>query len=288
MNELDVDKIATSLAKDGYYKIDNFIAKDQIEKILSDVSLGYSINSNNVGPVDFYGQTFFSNVLAHSRSIFNLISSKFVFDLSRRYLGSSFRLKCQRYYESGFKYQLYWHTDNQTTDGRFTDVRGLVFIIYLCDTFEGYLEVIEGSNIWSGTQKKNKFTDEEIEKNYLQDLRSLPGKAGTLVITDTQIIHHTQLISSPDFRRKSLFFQVDDDVLHSESMIINPEFFSDRSKEVLDFFGFGMPSGYNRVPQTNIITTKNRYLINLLVEVITELTKRIFFLRQIKKFLKNG
>lgn len=288
MNELDIDKIAKSLAKTGYYRIDNFLAKDQIEEILSEVSLGFGINSNNVGPVDFYGQTFFSNVLAHSRSIFNLISSKFVLDLSKRYLGSSIRLKCQRYYESGFKYQLYWHTDNQTVDGRFTDVRGLVFIIYLCDTFEGYLEVIEGSNVWSNARNKNRFTDEEIEKNHSQDLRSLPGKAGTLVITDTQTIHHTHLISSPDFRRKSLFFQIDDDILHSESMMINPEFFSDRSKEVLDFFGFGMPSGYNRVPQTSIITAKNRYLINLLFEAIAELAKRIFFLRQIKKFLKNG
>lgn len=288
MTSINISNIAKELASNGYYKIENFITKEQVCQILSDVSVGFSINSNNVGPVDFYGQTFFSNVLAQSKTIFDVISSKFIFELSEIYLGSNFRLKCQRYYESGFKYQLYWHTDNQTTNGQFTNVRGIVFIIYLCETNEGYLEVIKSSNNWSKALNKNIFTDDEIKKNYLKDMESLPGSAGTLIITDTQTIHRTHLISSPEFRRKSLFFQVDDDLLHSESMVVNPEFFTDRNKKILDFFGFGMPSGYSRVPQTNIKTAKNKYLFRVIYLALFELTKRIFQFRKIKNFYKNG
>lgn len=104
MHELNIAEIKKSLYRDGYYQIKNFLNEEEVKKNLTEVSLKFELNSNNVGPVDFYGQTFFSNVLAHSKAIFEIISSRFVLDLSSLYLGESYRLKCQRYYESGYKY----------------------------------------------------------------------------------------------------------------------------------------------------------------------------------------
>ena len=290
MTNLDIDKIRDDISRDGYVVMPNFLTTFEVEKILAEFDAGdvAPINRNWIAPVDFFGQTFFCNVLAESRLIFNIVTSAFVFSLAEKYLGQEFRLKSERYYESGYDYQLGWHTDNKTVDGRFTSVRGIVFIIYLSDTYnQGYLEVLRGSNTWSKETKKNSFSEAEVIDKYLDLIIPIPGGAGTLVITDTLTIHRTNRITAKNYRRKSLFFQVDDDLKHGERLLVNPEFFTRLDKKILEYLGFGFPAGYRRVPGTNIKTLTNRNLVFLGFSIMLEVGKRIPGLSALKHLISK-
>ena len=115
-------------------------------------------------------------------------------DISQLILGENYRLKAQRYYESRHKYRLGWHTDNKAVGGTITNSCGIVFIYYLSDTFDGYLEVIEGSHKFSFKEGKNNFSDDEIRQKYSNNVRSFPGPAGSLIITHTHLMHGTKKI----------------------------------------------------------------------------------------------
>jgi len=280
--------IAKRLQTDGFFFCEAAITNEMVDQILSEVeNLPLGFNKNDVHPVSFFRQTFFSHCLAGSRSIVNLISDPFVLQICRNYLGSNFRLKCQRYYTSGRGYQLDWHTDNKTVDNKKTDINGLVFIIYLTDTYDGELQVVKGSNNWSGDSLSNDFADEELRKNYENDILSLPGPRGSIVITDTYTIHRTRRLTTKGFERKSLFFQIDDDLLHSEKIIVNTEFLPKMDAQLQTFFGIGLPSGYKSMPVSGINTLSNKYLFTLLYSSIKQLLKRLIkFLLGILKLHK--
>ena len=283
LKKIDPYIISNQIKKDGYFFYNEALDKDFLNKILSEANLEYQINFNDNLPVNFFGQKFNTSILATSLSCYNLITDEKVRKVSKLVLGENFRLKAQRYYESGYKYRLGWHTDNKTVSGGMTGSNGIVFIYYLCDTFDGQLEGIEGSHKFSSLTKKNSFTDDEINKSYSNNVRSFPGKAGSLIITHTHLIHGTKIIKDKKFRRKSIFFQIDDDMENAEKKYINPAFMTNHSNEILNFLGVGMPDNYSCVPQSNIRTASNTFLLIHFYKIILELLKRIFKLKDIKK-----
>lgn len=283
-------EISSQLAEKGFFIFEEAMQSDYVDAIIHECTkskIGY--NFNDVSPVRNFRQTFFSNCLGSSQSVVNLIASEVVFEIAKAYLGPEFRLKCQRYYESGKGYQLGWHTDNKTVDNKKTEVRGVVFIFYLCDTFAGELEVVSGSNNWSGDSLSNDFDDDELRKNYAKEIISLAGKKGSLIITDTWTVHRTAMLNSSHFRRKSIFFQIDNDIMHSEKLLINPEFFPrEMSPEMLRFFGFGLPSGYKTMPFSGLNTLTTKDLANLFFDIVYYLVLRMPYVKRIKEYFGRG
>ena len=64
---------------------------------------------------------------------------------------------------------------------------------------------------------------------------------------------------------------------------INPAFMTNRSNEILNFLGVGMPDNYSCVPQSNIRTVSNNFLLVHISKIILELFKRIFKLTDMKR-----
>jgi hypothetical protein len=283
-----VADISRFIKENGYFTLESAIDDNLVQSILSETAAKpLGLNINDVSPVRYHRQTFFAHILASSPTLVKLISDPLVLQLCRTYLGSKFRLKCQRYYESGFGYQLGWHTDNKTVDNKKTDVKGLVFIIYLTDTFDGELQVVRGSNNWSGDSLINDFEDADLRRDHPEKILSLPGKSGTIVITDTYTVHRTKMITTEGFRRKSLFFQIDDDLLHSEKIIVNTEFLPPMTSELMRFFGFGLPSGYKSMPQSNMTTLTSSDLVKVITGSSLELLRRVRGVRAFGRMLKS-
>ncbi len=59
------------------------------------------------------------------------------------------------------------------------------------------------------------------------------------------------------------------------------------SNEILNFLGVGIPDNYSCVPQSNIRTASNIFLLVHISKIILELFKRIFKLKDIKKKFKK-
>ncbi len=286
LENINAKDISDQLASNGYFVIEEALSEDVIEKILSEAQIVKSrgaINVNDIQMVDYHGQNFISHTLASMQTVANLITHNKVNAISQYFLGNNFRLKAQRYYESGHGYQLGWHVDNKTVDNVKTKTRGLVFIIYLVDTQDGQLEVIKGSNAWSGQLCGTSFSEEELKKyTDSKDYLSLPGKKGTIVITDIYTVHRTKKITT-DFRRKSLFFQIDDDMLHSEKIIINPEFFPQMDVQLQRFLGFGAPSGYLTMPASSSETLSMKGISKNLDSLLSSLVRKLF--RCVRNFI---
>ena len=56
-----------------------------------------------------------SNGLAKSKTLFDLLTSEKILDISKAYLGDEFRLKCHRVY-SVSQVLKPWHTDDKNTE----------------------------------------------------------------------------------------------------------------------------------------------------------------------------
>ena len=279
------EEISYQIKSKGYYFCKDALNKNFLKKILIEANPEYLINFNDNLPVSYFGQKFNTSILATSLSCYQLITNNKVREISKFTLGENFRLKAQRYYESGYNYRLGWHTDNKAVGGGITNSSGIVFIYYLCDTFDGQLEVVEGSHKFSLLKEKNNFNDDEIKENYFENIRSFPGTAGSLIITHTHLIHATKKIQNKNFIRKSIFFQIDDDMKNAEKKYINPAFMTDHSNEILKFLGIGMPDNYRCVPHSNISTASKKFLLKQFVIIMREFIRRVFKVSEIKRFL---
>ncbi|MBY0522076.1 MAG: hypothetical protein K2R98_01680 [Gemmataceae bacterium] len=148
------ESISAQLREKGFFTFEGAIDNELVNSIVAEATtrpLGF--NQNDVAPVRYFRQMFFAHILASSPTVVRLLTDPFVLRICAAYLGNEFRLKCQRYYESGFGYQLGWHTDNKTVDNKKTNVKGIVFIIYLTDTYDGELQVVSGSKSLSAKKR---------------------------------------------------------------------------------------------------------------------------------------
>ena len=60
---------------------------------------------------------------------------------------------------------------------------------------------------------------------------------------------------------------------------------TDHSSEILNFLGVGMPDNYRCVPQTNLVTASNKFLLEQIVSIVKQILIRIFKLSQLKKII---
>lgn len=264
---LEIKAIVNEIEKNGFFFYESALSKNFIKAILKDCnSEDISLNKNSLSGIRTKSQYYNTNIIALSKSFFNLCTSDFVLSLCNSFFKESeFRLKAHRYYETYSANSMQWHNDTKTSD-KFLDIKGLIFIVYINDVFDGEFQYINGSHINSKKFKKNDFTKEELKKEYGEkNIINFKGKRGSLIIYNTAGIHRAKpSLNKINHARKSLFFQVDLSN-NSEPIILNPSFIDKSKEDVLNFLGFGKPCSYQSYPRTKISDLPTKVLFSQVI-----------------------
>jgi len=290
-----LDDIDNALRKDGVVVVENFISEEICDQIAALLEGDQLVNSNDLTFINVLDSRFFSNAMAKSPEVFDLITSNTVTSISRNYLSQNIRLKCHRVYSSKGQANFPWHTDNKF-DGDKNNVRGIVFIVYLVDTSYGATEFVIGSHKESHNFEKNNFTDQLIQKLFKNKIFEAPGKKGTVVISDTKTIHRGGISKKSKINRKSLWFQVENNLDNAERLLINPAFLPKKIDTSLkNYLGFSLTGDLSVHPVTpksgqftsNKIRFLNLYRDIILIFKIPLHTIKLYMPRNTKNLLRK-
>ena len=265
------------IEKDGFIKIENFLTKDFVSSVKSDVEqFRFSMNKNQMSGVHYTTQYFFPHLMTVSKSFVDFLTSSFIVEFLKIYFKKKCRLKSLRYYETFGKHHMQWHTDNKTSEG-FAKIPGLIFIFYCADVIDGEFQYIKGSHLWSSIKGVSDYSDQWVQDNCANNVESFCGDAGTLIIYNSYGIHRAKPVEESKFVRKSVFFQVDSKVDDGEPLLINPSlfnpsFFSDSWSQA--FLGIGQESNYLSFPQSGPHTLPYKELINFSLQILKSVPKR--------------
>lgn len=254
---VDVGNVADSIKKDGFFFMERALSDAYVAQLLADASEHpFAINKNWVTGVHAPGQYYLTHMLACSEGFYHFVSSKKLRDVCQRVLGDRYRLKAMRYYETYGYHHMQWHTDNKTDRG-FADIPGLIFIAYLQDVEDGEFQYVRGSQNWSGEKAYSDYSDAFITSTHGDDVISFKAPKGSVIIYDTYGIHRGRPVKESRFSRKSLFFQVDQNIESGEPLLLNPAFIPAddlNDASLRTYLGFGLPSEYRVYPNTDITT----------------------------------
>ena len=196
------ESVAAILREKGYMVLDRALTPDCVARINQETGdLRPQINENWAGPVLFKNQRYLTHCLANSRTIFDLMTRSWCFDVLRAYFGSGFRLTDQRVYVTEREERMQWHVDNKFDDSAQSDYPGLIFILYLCDVDDGELQVIDGSNRWSKDHRSADFSDRFVDAEHAKDVVSLKLPAGSGLLYDTSVVHRAHRIRRGEIGR---------------------------------------------------------------------------------------
>lgn len=271
--DFDARGAADALARDGFWIAEGAVRRHVLDEIEGDLRRPVPVNVNDVGPVVYHAQTYFTHGLAASRAYFDLVTHPQLRAIARAVLGPHFRLKCQRYVVNRTGFALSWHTDNKTSVGVRTEVHGVGVVIYTRDCYEGELQVVRGSHRWTLATGETEF-DASIARDHATDVVTISARAGTIIFFDTMTAHRTRPITLPHHERPSIFLQIDADLAHSERIVINTEFADPSDAELMRYLGMGMSSGYPLMPPTDTGTLGDRELVEVAGRAAVTLAKR--------------
>ena len=278
-NIIDDSEILAELKTKGYFAIKSFIKPEVIDEISNDVTKNrHSINENVQNGIYYETQYYFMNLLADSKKCFDFIASSFVMNIVTKYLGDTYRLRALRYYETMSGHVMKWHTDNKKEIKKMK-FNGLIFIIYFCDVDVGEFQFIEGSHKFSDKFETPDISDEFVNKNYSELIKSFRLPKGSLLIYDATGIHRAKPFINKKYIRKSLYFQIDANEENSEKILLNTNFLNNVTPEIKKLLGFGKKNSYPAYPRTNL----NRLPIN---RPILSLVLKWFFYRFIRKIFR--
>ena len=242
--------IAEELDKNGVVMVNDYISKENCLDLKNLLGGSQLKNSHELTFVYLDDAKFFSNAIAQSQTAYNLVTSKNTLHISKKYLGENIRLKCHRAYSTKKNYFFPWHTDNKFDDIK-NNRKGIVFIIYLVDTFHGATEFVLGSHKESSKFENNNFLDSFIETKFKNRIAKAKGKKGCAIISDTRVIHRGSIEKGEKIERYSFWFQIDSDTNEAERLLLNPEFLPrDISPELTDYLGFSKNFGLKVHPNT--------------------------------------
>jgi hypothetical protein len=260
---LDPQEIVRSVDEVGYFSFAGAVQPAFLARLQSELAPhAPAMNVNDVAPVWLHEQYFFPHALACSKSYFDYVTAAPLRAICGSRFGDGFRLKCHRYYETGPGHSMEWHADNVTNEGLVTDSNGLIFILYVNDVQDGEFQLISDSyklrkeGAWSYN-----YTNEFIERQFGDKVKSFRMPAGSLIIYDTYGIHRAKPIISRSFVRKSIFFQVDHSDDFAEKLMVNPAFVEHRDELLLDYLGFGKRQDYPANPRSTIHDVPFKHLI---------------------------
>tara|TARA_B100000780_G_scaffold70013_1_gene46582 strand:+ start:241 stop:1107 length:867 start_codon:yes stop_codon:yes gene_type:complete len=257
--ELDSKKILEDIVNKGYSTINSFFDQDSVKAILNDTTKNkFKINENSSSGIFYETQYYFMHLLAESQKCYDFITSKFVTGLCDQYLGNKYRLHASRYYETMSGHNMKWHVDNKRGI-ELIDMKGLIFIVYLCDVDEGEFQYIEGSHKFDTDTPD--IQDELINNKYKHLIRSLKMPSGSIIIYDARGIHRAKRFDNKNYARKSLYFQVDALDESAEKILVNTKFLKNVNPDIEKILGFGKKNEDSTYPKTNL----NKFPINLKV-----------------------
>ena len=247
-------EIVSQIKENGYFCFKGALTKNFIKNINNDIERNrLSINKNRLCGVETKTQYYHTHMLGISKSFYNYITHPISIQISKLYLGDSkFRIKSQRYYETNGFHKMMWHSDNKynALNQKSRDIKGLIFISYVSDVYDGEFQYVKGSQkismdkkLWSKNEIKETFGDESI--------KSFCGPSGTIIIYDTAGIHRAKPFKFPYKIRKSLFFQVDLED-NAEPLFVNPEYITKIDEQIKYYLGFGREYSLGEFPQSNI------------------------------------
>lgn len=258
----ETSEIADQIKKIGYFKYEFALTEEFISNVKKDVkNAGLGLNNNKVSGVYFtHGSQFFlTHMLAASKNFYNYCTNSRVINFCKEIFGDQFRLKALRYYENFGGQHMMWHTDNRLYENNkkgetHSTSPGIIFLAYMNDVEDGEFQYIKGSHIWSGENTHHDYTVDYIKKNYEKDIVGFKGKKGTILIYNSWGVHRAKPTNDINFVRKTLFFQVEKDVNHSEPILLNSEFISEINDDIKMYLGFGKKATNNTYPSTDIFT----------------------------------
>jgi hypothetical protein len=266
--DINFELLVNKIKQNGFYRTDLFIDEDFDNSLNYISSSNYLLNENKLQGKFADHQFFFLDLLCYSKSFLNFLCSKEVkLILDSFFNNQKCRLKTLRYYETFRGHNMPWHTDNKNTIEGLTNDKGLIFIIYCEDTFDGEFQYVEESNLKSSNLKENYFSDEYVISNYKEKIRSFSGNKGTLVICDSRGIHRAKPLLNKKVR-KSIFFQVDQEIKNSEPIYLNPAIFPKKlitNEWYQTFFGFEQDTKYELYPKTSIKNIPINFMISFLL-----------------------
>lgn len=285
--KINVNIITQALIEKGYFVFERAITEQAIESIERDSSESrLNFNDNKISGVYYEKQYYLTNLLCVSKTFYDFVTSRRVFEICNKYLGGQFRLKAMRYYETFGGHHMRWHTDNKSDRG-FTSIPGVIFIFYVSDVTEGEFQYIEGSHNWSGEKAYSEYSDEFIETNHKSKIKDFKLPRGSLIVYNTYGIHRAKPVLKNKFIRKSVFFQVDGDINNSEPIYLNTEFISKVDRQLEMFLGFGSPAQNAVFPQTSLSTLPlTRSIFYIFLKYIPRRLMRYAFDHS-PKFVKN-
>tara|TARA_B110001450_G_C17660078_1_gene496812 strand:- start:1857 stop:2795 length:939 start_codon:yes stop_codon:yes gene_type:complete len=293
---VDADVVAEELRNKGYFSFSKAFNTKAINAIEEDATKSkLNLNNNDVCGVYAETQYHLTNLLSVSKTFFDFATSNFVFDVCKKHLGSEFRLKALRYYETYGGHHMQWHTDNKTDRG-FADIPGIIIIFYISDVEDGQFQYIEGSHLWSGEKAYSDYSEEFINSEYKDKVRDFKLPSGSMVIYNTYGIHRAKPVFNKNFVRKSVFTQIDTQINDGEPIILNSKLITKMNSDVAMFLGFGKPSNYVAYPPTSINSlpfTKNvlgiffKYITHRFMRRVYDLSPH-FVKSVVKKALRNS
>ena len=296
---LDFKLISNEIKENGFFSFNKALSENFVNNITDDVKdSGLSLNKNDIGGVYFtHGHQFFlTHMLAVSKSFFNYCTNKKVLDICNDYMGNEFRLKALRYYENFGGQVMQWHTDNRYYDGTEksginTKTPGLIFLTYISDVDDGEFQYIRGSHKWSSENRHNDYSIDYIEKNHKKDIVGFKNPRGSLVIYNSHGVHRAKPSVNKNLIRKSLFFQVDQDINRSEPILLKTEYMDRFDERMKLYLGFGKKTGMELYPNTSLDT------LPINKKIFSEISKWLlgrlankfpgFLRKKIRKILKS-
>jgi ectoine hydroxylase-related dioxygenase (phytanoyl-CoA dioxygenase family) len=273
-SERSPEVIAATLKQQGFAAFEGVLRRQALSDIEQELARPIGVNTNDVAPVEYGHQTYFTHALCASQTYFELVTHPHLRAIAQAVLGADIRLKCQRYYLSRTGHVLPWHRDAKRPDGTYTGVRGVAVLMYLSDTLDGELQVLPGSHRWPLPERPSDATDGEQANEHLGEAETISMRAGSLVLFDTHLLHRTRPFEHDGGVRRSIFFQIDADLDHGERLLVDPSLVDPSQPELLQYLGFGRPAGYPAVPLSSLATLSVEQLTGLAESAMKELGRR--------------
>jgi len=257
---LNLENVKNQIADKGYFIIENAVTPGFLKAIEHDFDTAIGLNSTSFNPFYTKVQKNQYYALATSKKYFNYLTHSKIFDISKICLGETFALYNNRYYESYYGATTPWHTDNKDNETA-TDTLGIVFLMYIVDTFDGETTFVSGSHKWSDEKY---YSDQDIHDSHSEEVIQLKRSAGTLLIYDTRLIHKASLIKAKDTIRKTIFFRVDAGVGKGQINIINSAFLKNCDERLRQYLNFGYDPTQTLPKHTFPLIVQKKYLKELL------------------------
>lgn len=271
LKKVETDHHLAELGDLGYTLIPDFLSKTECVELIRHLETleVQRFNTNELGG-QYSGNGYFEQRLtAKSKLIYKILLDNRLHSIfSGFFVKSAYRVISTRLYRitGGFRYS--FHTDNKNENQKAKNA-GLACVIYLNDTDDGSLEVYDGSHKDSDEISSSTAKSDFLDARYgLNKRKRLPGKAGTLVLSDIRTFHGSKQLDT-SLSAYRLWFQVNDDLELGERILIDPSLIEKPlTKMQLQFLGFGLPNIGKAYPLTSLKTAPSQVFWSNLIKVL--------------------